>query len=93
MSEAPIPLPEYPRPQLRRENFTILNGWWDYAITPVGAAPAGWGGRILVPFSPDTPASGVNRQLQPDETLHYRRTLEVTAQPGHRTILHFGPGH
>src|SRR5690606_22955601 len=90
MSEAPIPLPEYPRPQLRRKNFTILNGWWDYAITPVGAAPAGWDGRILVPFSPETPASGVNRQLQPDETLHYRRTLEVTAQPGHRTILHFG---
>lgn len=90
MSEAPIPLPEYPRPQLRRKNFTILNGWWDYAITPVGAAPAGWDGRILVPFSPETPASGVNRQLQPDETLHYRRTLEVTAQPGLRTILHFG---
>ncbi|HTN56939.1 MAG TPA: glycoside hydrolase family 2, partial [Protaetiibacter sp.] len=90
MSEAPIPLPEYPRPQLRRENFTILNGWWDYAITPVGAAPAGWDGRILVPFSPETPASGVNRQLRPDETLHYRRTLEVMAKPGRRTILHFG---
>jgi beta-galactosidase/beta-glucuronidase len=91
--EVPLPetpLPEYPRPQLRRSGFTVLNGWWDYAITPVGAAPAGWDGRILVPFSPETAASGVNRQLQPDETLHYRRTLDTTSTPGHRTLLHFG---
>ena len=27
------PLPEYPRPQLRRESFYNLNGVWDYAIT------------------------------------------------------------
>lgn len=85
-----VPLPEYPRPQLRRERFTILNGWWDYAITPVGAPAAEWHGRILVPFSPETAASGVGRQLQPEETLHYRRELTVTATPGHRTILHFG---
>ena len=25
------PLPEYPRPQLRRESFYNLNGVWDYA--------------------------------------------------------------
>src|SRR5690606_28868621 len=73
-----------------RERFTILNGWWNYAIRPEGEQPRGWDGRILVPFSPETAASGVGRQLQPDEVLHYRRTLAVTATPGHRTILHFG---
>lgn len=85
-----LPFPEYPRPQLRREQFTILNGWWDYAITPAGEAASDWDGRILVPFSPETAASGVGRQVQPDETLHYRREFDVTATPGHRTVLHFG---
>lgn len=27
-------LPEYPRPRLRRENYVMLNGVWDYAIVP-----------------------------------------------------------
>lgn len=27
-----VPLPEYPRPQIRREDYTVLNGWWEYRI-------------------------------------------------------------
>ena len=23
----------YPRPQLRRDSFLCLNGWWDFAVT------------------------------------------------------------
>lgn len=26
-------LEEYPRPQLQRDNYSILNGYWNYAIT------------------------------------------------------------
>lgn len=90
-----VPLPEYPRPQLRREDWTCLNGWWDYGICPAGeAGKASRGdadGKILVPFSPETRRSGVGRVLQPGETLWYRRTVENLQKPdGRRLILHFG---
>ena len=33
---SPNPLPEYPRPQLVRDEWQNLNGLWSYAITPLG---------------------------------------------------------
>src|SRR5436190_22535297 len=33
-------LQEDPRPQLARERFLGLNGWWGYAITAAAAPPA-----------------------------------------------------
>ena len=67
-----VPLPEYPRPQMRRGDYTILNGWWEYRI-----ASFSWG-KILVPFSPESVLSGVSRQLQPDEELWYRRNVQIS---------------
>lgn len=84
-------LPEYPRPQLRRENYTILNGTWEYGITKKEKKPEHYDGKILVPFSPESVLSGVNRQLKPEEYLWYERNFEVGYQyPGSRLILHFG---
>ena len=31
---------EYPRPQLRRDQWSNLNGQWDYAVTPIGQKQA-----------------------------------------------------
>ena len=84
-------LPEYPRPQLVRESYESLNGFWDYAITKQDATPAQWDGKILVPFSPEAELSGVNRTLHPGEFLWYRRALlvpEVFA--GKKLLLHIG---
>lgn len=82
------PLPEYPRPQLRRDSFVNLNGRWEYAITTGHEPPERWDGTIVVPFSPEAMLSGVNRCLRPHEYLHYRRTF--TAPAGDRVLLHFG---
>lgn len=83
-------LSEYPRPQMERESYVNLNGYWEYAVNenPV-ALPESYAGRILVPFSPETDLSGVKRQLQPGEVLWYRRFLPINRRPGH-LLLHFG---
>lgn len=88
-------LEEYPRPQLKRDNFTILNGYWRYAITRSGDMPTTYDGTILVPFSPESILSGVERQLQPDEYLWYERGIFITAEDyaslsSKKLILHFG---
>lgn len=87
-------LEEYPRPLLMREDYQILNGWWDYTFTIDYKQPQQYEGRILVPFSPETALSGVGRQLKPDEYLWYRRNFDL---PGwdrekgqNRILLHFG---
>ena len=83
---------EYPRPQLVRENWTCLNGDWEYQITSVTntpGRPTEWAGKIRVPFAIESALSGVGRQLEQDEFLWYTRTVEVKKEPGRRILLHF----
>ena len=84
------PLAEYPRPAMRRDSCEILNGPWQYAITQTAEYPAAWQGSILVPYSPEAPASGVNRTLQSGQWLHYHRLFAPPAGEGGRVLLHFG---
>ena len=86
-----VPLSEYPRPQMVRENWTCLNGWWDYSIRKAGEKMGAPDGKILVPFSPETRRSGVQRTLLPGEVLWYRRRIPGLSLPaGMRLLLHFG---
>ena len=91
------PLNEYPRPQLKRDNWLCLNGLWQYVIRDAGCdgtagiEPDRYDGEILVPFSPESLLSGVGRQLLPGQTLWYRRSIRLkAAEPGKRLLLHFG---
>lgn len=86
-------LQEYPRPLLQRNSYVNLNGYWNYAITKKFQKPTAYDGKILVPFSPESALSGVNRQLQPDEYLWYRTRLSIDTdklRKGLHLILHFG---
>lgn len=82
---------DYPRPQFRRNKWICLNGEWEYAFTKSGSRPKQFDGKILVPFSPESRRSGVNRQLKPGEYLWYFRNVELPNLPdGYRMVLHFG---
>lgn len=84
-------LEEYPRPQLQRDDYTILNGYWDYCITKDSSMPEQYHGKIVVPFSPESMLSEVNKQLMPGEFLWYRRRIKIDTLPyNKRCILHFG---
>jgi beta-galactosidase/beta-glucuronidase len=85
---------------MRREQWTCLNGWWDYAIVESSDAstlwrqarpPQVWDGRIRVPFSPEAALSGVGRVVQPTQLLWYRRTVAIDALGAdERLLLNFG---
>ncbi|MBD3674088.1 MAG: family 43 glycosylhydrolase [Planctomycetaceae bacterium] len=82
---------EYPRPQLKRENWTNLNGHWQYAITSSNTTepPPEWDGKILVPYCLESKLGGVRRLLDPTEALWYRRSFDAQKTPDKRVMLNF----
>ncbi len=81
----------YPRPQLVRADWQCLNGLWQYAITPRGAAvPNPWTGSILVPFAIESALSGVGQTVSDQQWLWYRREFPwEQAWQDRRLVLHF----
>jgi hypothetical protein len=84
----------YPRPQFQRAQWINLNGPWDFAID----AEAHWHNStdfktqttIQVPFSPETPLSGVNNTGFFDAVWYRRQFKTPDLQNGQRLIIHFG---
>lgn len=89
-----LPHDYYPRPQLERQGWTNLNGSWDFAFDHQAqwGSPSEvvWNATIMVPFSPETPASGIG-DTGFYRAVWYRRSFDVpTVEDGARLILHFG---
>lgn len=83
-------LPEYPRPNLVRDSFLNVNGLWEYGINRSREC-AEYEGEILVPFSPETSLSGVDKIVTPEDFVHYRRTFTLPQGfQKERVLLHFG---
>lgn len=89
---------EYPRPQLKRNNWLNLNGTWQFAFDDQNAGvKEAWHTKkdvftkeINVPFAYQTKLSGIE-----DPSFHdhvwYRRELMVPEDwKGQQVILHFG---
>ncbi|WP_405803102.1 PA14 domain-containing protein [Streptomyces sp. NBC_01187] len=72
-------LPEYPRPQLKRDQWKNLNGTWQFAGAEEGEKPPVGKHRkldekILVPYPVESQLSGVERH---EERMWYKRSFSV----------------
>ncbi|MET8009291.1 PA14 domain-containing protein [Streptomyces sp. NPDC005271] len=71
--------PEYPRPQLTRDQWRNLNGTWQFAAAEDGQSPPfgqRLAERILVPYPVESKLSGLERH---EDRMWYRRTFTVPA--------------
>lgn len=91
-----VPKPEYPRPQLVREDWLNLNGCWEFEHDPGdsgldrGLLDRELAERIVVPFAPESTASGIGN-VDFLRAVWYRRAVQVPPDwAGRRVLLHFG---
>ncbi len=84
----------YPRPQLERAVWSSLNGQWECALDRDAQwrcpPDVRWDRSIIVPFAPETPASGINDPSFSRATWYRRRVTPPSLGPNERLILHFG---
>lgn len=82
---------EYPRPQFERAQWKNLNGLWDYAILKTNQIqPKRYQGKILVPFSFESPLSGIGKKISPEDKMWYRKSFELPKNwSGKDVVIHF----
>ena len=86
-----MPLPEYPRPQMVRENWVNLNGMFDFAITGDIEWCDEYEDEIRVPFAVESCLSGVCKRVSAKDRLWYRKKITLPESfKDKRTLLHFG---
>ena len=93
---ADIPRPEYPRPQFERKHWICLNGEWTYQFDFGRSGleqglqhSKGFDGKIVVPFCPESPLSGIGHK-DFINALWYHRTISIPQSwDGSPVILYY----
>ena len=86
-----MPLPEYPRPQMVREDWINLNGMFDFAITGDIEWCDEYKDEIRVPFAVESCLSSICKRVSKDDRLWYRKKITLPESfKDKRTLLHFG---
>jgi len=81
----------YPRPQMKRDSWLNLNGYWDFAVAEKDRVPQEFTQTIRVPFCSESQLSGVEVHFPDGYYLFYRKRL--TLPEGFirgRVLLHIG---
>jgi hypothetical protein len=82
--------PEYPSPQMVKEEWLNLNGLWEYAIVGKGSLPTIFKSHTLVPFPVESSLSGVGKMVEKENILWYKREISIPRNWKKRSvILHF----
>ena len=84
------PLNEYPFPQFKRDSYFSLNGKWKYKITKNLKDLSNFEDEIIVPFPIESLLSGVNKCLQKNEFIIYKKEFALEKSfIKKNTFLHF----
>ncbi len=78
----------YPRPQFVRDNFTLLNGEWDFCFgdSAKKIPPKTYTHKINVPYAYNTEKSGINIQDDYD-TVWYKKKFAYSKKKGKKLLL------
>lgn len=90
-----VPRAEHPRPDMQRNNWINLNGYWEFAETDDDNASfldagAKFPDRIMVPFCRESELSGLNRKHFVRNVWYRRSFLVPTDWKESRILLHIG---
>ena len=81
----------YPRPQMKRDSYLNLNGYWDFAVSELEFVPPEYDKTIRVPFCPESMLSGLETHYPEGAYLYYRRKLALPEGFNRgRVLLHIG---
>lgn len=97
MGASSTPRPEYPRPQMVRDQWMNLNGVWEFQMDFGNSGKDRrlfeadkLDSEILVPFCPESKLSGIGH-IDFINAVWYRREFEVPEEwKGNRVLIHFG---
>lgn len=71
------PLKEHPNPYFERKDYLSLNGPWLFKKDKCSSFPNEYDREILVPFSVETPLSGICETVEANDYLHYKKIVSI----------------
>ncbi len=80
----------HPNPFFQRECFLLLDGEWDFSFEKEMRCPYSYSRKIIVPYAPESKASGIGERVPNNHFLCYRKEIVPSKEfIGYPAYLHF----